>query len=656
MTARRERKFKAETAKLLDLMIHSVYTQREAFLRELVSNASDAIDKARILALTDPSLAADSADYAITLIPDRDAGTLTIRDNGIGMTYDEVAENIGTIARSGSEAFAAALEGEGAAELIGRFGVGFYSAFMVAERVELTTTRHGADHGVAWSSEGGESYHIARTAPGSRGTTITLHLRPAARGQSEAGASEEEPPQDFTDPAVLRAVVKRHSDFVAFPIRLEVPGADGDALTDVLNTRQPIWTRAQDDVPEEGYHDFYRHIAHDWRPPLSVIRVQAEGTLEYTALLFLPSEPPLDLYTAEHRRGLQLYVRRVFIMEEARELLPEHLRFVRGVLDSPDLPLSISREAVQEDARIAAIRRHLTRRVHDELARLLSAERERYEGFWQGFGAVVKEGFAHAPEAAERLRDLVLVRSTHGDGWTTLAEYAERMPDDQDAAYYLIGERLETLRAAPQLEALRARGVEVLLLTDAVDEWVVNALGEIGGRRLVSAASAELRAKASEVLTPGGGAAEGPGAEALAGLVGRIGGALAERVGQVRLSERLVDSAACLVDAEGAPSARTVRLMAALGQPTAAPKRILELNPEHALVRRLHAIHALSPGDSRIDEAAELLYDLARIAEGEPPSDAAAFSRRATAVMAKALGGADTYPATEEATGVQGDG
>lgn len=640
MTARRERKFKAETAKLLDLMIHSVYTQREAFLRELVSNASDAIDKARIVALTDDSVAVDPADYAITLIPDRDAGTLTIRDNGIGMTYDEVADNIGTIARSGSEAFAAAVEGEGgASELIGRFGVGFYSAFMVAERVELTTTKHGADHGVAWSSEGGESYHIARTEPGPRGTAITLHLRPGARGQAEPGADEGEPPLDFTDPNVLRSVVKRHSDFVAFPIRLEVPGEGGDAMTDVLNTRQPIWTRARDDVPEEAYHDFYRHIAHDWRPPLSTIRVQAEGTLEYTALLFVPSEPPMDLYTAEHRRGLQLYVRRVFIMEEARELLPEHLRFVRGVLDSPDLPLSISREAIQEDARIAAIRRHLTRKVLDELGRLLSNERERYEGFWQGFGAVVKEGFAHAPETADTLRSLVLARSTHGEGWTTLAEYVARMPEDQEAVYYLIGERLETLRAAPQLEALRARGIEVLLLTDAVDEWLVAAVGEVDGKRLLSAASAELKPKASEVLTPGGDG--GPGAEALAGLVGRIGGILAERVAQVRVSERLVDSAACLVDAEGAPSARTVRLMQAMGQPMSAPKRVLEINPVHALVKRLHAIHTISPNDGRLDEAAELLYDLALIAEGEPPSDAAAFARRATGVMAKALGGGE---------------
>jgi len=641
MSARRERKFKAETRKLLDLMIHSVYTQREAFLRELISNASDAIDKARIIALTDDSLAVDPADYAIDLVPDRDAGTLTIRDNGIGMTYDEVADNIGTIARSGSEAFAAALDGgEGAgAELIGRFGVGFYSAFMVAERVELATTKHGADHGVQWSSEGGESYHIARTEPGPRGTSITLHLRPAARGQAEPGSDEGEPPQDFTDPDVLRTVVKRHSDFVAFPIRLEVPREGGDMATDVLNTRQPIWTRSQDDVPEESYHDFYRHIAHDWRPPLSTIRVKAEGTLEYTALLFLPTEPPMDLYTAEHRRGLQLYVRRVFIMEEARELLPEHLRFVRGVLDSPDLPLSISREAIQEDARVNAIRRHLTRKVHDELARLLNAERERYEGFWQGFGSVVKEGFAHAPEASDKLRELVLSRSTYREGWTTLAEYAARMPEDQEAVYYLIGERLETLRAAPQLEALRARGIEVLLLTDAVDEWVVAAVGEVGGKRLLSAASAELKPKAAEVLTPGGDG--GPGAEALAGLVGRLGGILAERVAQVRLSERLVDSAACLVDAEGAPSARTVRLMQAMGQPMAAPKRILELNPGHALIKRLHAIHTVSPNDNRIEDAAELLYDLALIAEGEPPSDAAAFARRATRVMAKALGGED---------------
>jgi len=493
----RTRKFQAETRKLLDLMIHSVYAQREVFLRELISNASDAIDKVRYLALTDTTVD-QTEPFGIRLLPDATAGTLSVEDNGIGMTYDEVVANIGTIAASGTEAFARAVAADGGAadgeaeaeagdgdvdaangagqpDLIGRFGVGFYSAFMVADKVELVTCRHGADHSVRWESSGGDAYRIAKLPPGARGTRITLHLKPIARGQGADEADGGDPPKDFTDAAVLRGIVKRHSDFVAFPIRLEAAGDDGIS-SEPLNSMQPLWSRPKSEIDDAAYDDFYRHLTRDWEPPLAHIHVKAEGQYEYAALLYLPSHAPFDLYQRDGRRGLQLYAKRVFIMDECRDLMPEHLRWVRGVVDSPDLPLNISREMVQEDRLISAIRRHLTRRVYDELGTLLADDRARYETFWADFGAAVKEGLHHEPGDTERLRGLLLFRSTAVEGYTTLDEYAGRLLTGQRAIHYLAGDDAKLMRGAPQLEGFRARGIEVLLLTDPVDELVVSQL------------------------------------------------------------------------------------------------------------------------------------------------------------------------------------
>lgn len=684
----RTRKFQAETRKLLDLMIHSVYAQREVFLRELISNASDAIDKARYLALTDPSVD-QSTPWGIRLTPDRAAGTLTIADNGVGMTYDEVVANIGTIAASGTEAFARSLAGgeasgerevvdggEGVADgddasamagalrddqgdrpdLIGRFGVGFYSAFMVADKVELETTRHGADHGVRWSSTGGDAYRIAKQPPGARGTRITLHLKPVARGLGAAEDDGGDPPKDFTDPAVLRTIVKRHSDFVAFPIRLDDGTADGLA-SEPLNSMQPLWSRPKGEITPTEVEDFYRHLTRDWEPPLAHLHVKAEGQHDYQALLYLPSHAPFDLYHRDGRWGLQLYAKRVFIMDACRELMPEHLRWVRGVVDSPDLPLNISRETVQEDRLIGAIRRHLTRRVYDELAALLADDRDRYARFWSDFGPVLKEGFHHAPTDAERLRGLLLFRSTAGDGFTTLDAYAARMPAGQAAIYTLSGDDDKLLRHAPQLEGFAARGIEVLLLTDPIDEIVVGQLGAHADHPFRSAAEADIDlsaiqpragadAEAAAAASAGAdGAAAGDPSDAAPGdaadigpLCDRLAALLGDAVAAVRPSDRLTTSAACLVVPAGSPSDHLVRLMKAFGQAVEPAKRVLELNPGHAVVRALAARHAAAPDDAELGAYAELLFDSALVAEGHPPRDPVGFAQRVAAMMATAAG------------------
>jgi molecular chaperone HtpG len=745
----RTRKFQAETRKLLDLMIHSVYAQREVFLRELISNASDAIDKARYLALTDTTVD-QTEPFAIRLLPDAAAGTLSVADNGIGMTYDEVVANIGTIAASGTEAFARAVAADGGAadgdgttdaeagavdfgdgegvvgdadgvnpdtpardnagqpDLIGRFGVGFYSAFMVADKVELVTCKHGADHAVRWESSGGDAYRIAKLPPGERGTRITLHLKGIARGQGADAADGGDPPKDFTDAAVLRGIVKRHSDFVAFPIRLEAAGDDG-LSSEPLNSMQPLWSRPKSEIDAAAYDDFYRHLTRDWEPPLAHVHVRAEGQYEYAALLYLPSHAPFDLYQREGRRGLQLYAKRVFIMDECRDLMPEHLRWVRGVVDSPDLPLNISREMVQEDRLISAIRRHLTRRVYDELGTLLADDRARYETFWADFGAAVKEGLHHEPGDTERLRGLLLFRSTAVEGFTTLDEYTGRLLAGQSAIYYLAGDDAKLMRGAPQLEGFRARGIEVLLLTDAVDELVVSQLrmhadvpfrsaGETGvdlsaitpraqtastggaTDTASDAAGADAAGGASDVGTDGdadvagdagakgGGrkraskrkAANVDGADgasdgarsaaalptpeaaaaeraALAPLCDRLAALLGETVTAVRPSDRLTTSAACLVVPEGSPSDHLLRLMKALGQDVETTKRVLELNPSHPVVRALVARHTSAPDDDGLLAYADLLYDSALVAEGQPPRDPVRYAQAVAEVMAAAV-------------------
>ncbi len=642
----KEHRFQAETARLLDMMIHHLYARREVFLRELISNASDAIDRQRILDLAEGGGSAEG--YRIRLLPDAEAGVLVVEDDGIGMSEEEVVANLGTIARSGTAA-ARGSEADHASEagLIGQFGVGFYSVFMVADEVRVTTRRADQAEGVEWRSEGGEGFTVRRLPDLPRGTRVWLRLRRDAP-PPEAGQADEAQPADersaaeaFTDPATLRAIVKRHSDFIASPILLTLPEEGGGQKEEQLNSGRPLWTRRPAEVSAADYQEFYQHLAHDWSPPFATIHQHVEGIREYTALLFLPGRRPLDLDRREHRRGLQLHARRVMIMEECRELMPEYLRFVRGLVDSPDLPLNVSRESIQEDRLLQAMRRQLARRVLAELAERLAADREAYERFWEAFGPVLKEGFHYEPAQAPRLKELCLFRTTSGPGWSTLAEIEGRRAAGQEALYYLSGERLEALRAAPQLEALRRRGLEALLLTDPVDQVLIAQLGQDEGQPWQSLAGGDLE-------LPPAPAAEGePGADAatsdlsaatLAPLIEVLAAQLGDRVASVRPSRRLAESAVCLVDEAGAPSAQVLQILRAMGQELPEPKRVLELNGEHPLIQRLLLRAQVSPQDPVLADYAGLLLELAQVAEGGLPSDGAALAARMAEVMAKAMG------------------
>lgn len=640
-----EHRFQAETARLLDMMIHHLYARREVFLRELISNASDAVDRQRILDLA--AGGGSTEGYRIRLLPDAAAGTLVVEDNGIGMSEEEVVANLGTIARSGTAA-ARGAEADAASEagLIGQFGVGFYSVFMVAEEVRVTTRRADQAAGVEWHSLGGEGFSVRPLPEAPRGTQVWLRLRrdapsEGARDDEEAPADERSPAEAFTDPVTLRAIVKRHSDFIASPILLAQPEEGGGWKEEQLNSGRPLWTRRPAEVSAQDYEEFYQHLAHDWSSPFAVIHQHVEGLREYTALLFLPERRPVDLDSREHRRGLQLHARRVLIMEECRELMPEYLRFVRGLVDSPDLPLNVSRESIQEDRLLQAMRRQLTRRVLAELAERLAADRPAYERFWEAFGAVLKEGFHYEPGQAERLKELCLFRSTAGPGWSTLAEVEGRRPEGQSGLYYLSGERLEALRAAPQLEALRRRGGEAILFTDPVDQVLIAQLGQGAAQPWTSLAQGDLDLPPEPAAGGEGaaGAAESMSSEAgLRPLTELLAAQLGERVAAVRPSRRLAESAVCLVDEAGAPSAQVLQILRAMGQELPEPKRVLEVNPDHPLIQRLLLRAQVNPQDPLLADYAGLLLELAQVAEGGLPKDGAALATRMAEVMTRAMG------------------
>ena len=678
----RTRKYKAQTDKILDMMINSVYSQREVFLRELISNASDAIDKAKYLSLTDDSIKIGEEGLRIKLFLDPEANTFAIWDNGIGMSEDEVIENLGTIARSGSEAFRdEAGEEPVSNDLIGRFGVGFYSVFMVADKVSVVTQKAGEDHAVQWTSTGGENYLIQKLPPRERGTRVTLELKtahpaidlPAGAGEDDDGpdmeaASDNRPPAEaFTDIWTIKRVVKKHSDFIAYPILIDVdkqetPSDDeGNPIEgaepkrwveeETLNSMRPLWTRRPKDIEESEYKEFYRHITHDWKDPFSTIHFHVEGMREYSGLMYMPSEAPPDLYTREHRRGLQLYARRVFIMEECRELMPEYLRFVRGLVDSPDLPLNVSRETIQHDRLIATIRKQLIRRVLADLKNKLHEDRTSYEAFWANFGPVLKEGFHYDPNQAKRLVDLVLYRSTQGEGWTDLAGYIERMPEGQDTIYYLSGESMELLRHSPQLEAFAKQGVEVLLMDDAVDDLVMAQIREHEGHPVKSAAHGEVdldsivtdkSTEASENDAEDQSdesdsqSSEAPDAAAIAPLIESLQSHLGEHIESVRISKRLTESAVCLVAKEEGLSPHMQQMMRAMGHDMPEEKRILEINADHALVRGMLEMVEADKKDPRLSDYAEMLLDQALLSEGSPLKNPARFAQRVASVMAKA--------------------
>ena len=651
----KSREFHAQTQKLLDLMIHSVYSEKDVFLRELISNASDAIDKVRFLAQTDTELAQGDHDYKIKLTANSEDGTLEIADNGIGMSFDEAVENLGTIARSGTEAFLEELSKAGSEgvtpDLIGRFGLGFYSAFMVADRVQVDTYKHGEEKAVRWISEGDGTYTVEKTAPGARGTRILLSLKAPVVETEGDDAGEE---TNYSESWKLRQIVKKHSDFVRWPIvmdveRTEYPdkedgsGKDYEAdpktwvEEETLNSQTALWTREAKEITEEEYTAFYKAQTHDWSDPSTHLHFKVEGMREYTALMYLPERAPADLYTREARRGLSLYVKNVFIMEDCRELMPEYLRFIRGLVDSPDLPLNVSREMVQQDRVIASMRKMLTKKWLGHLNTMLNEDREAFEKVWTEFGAALKEGYHYDSKNQDKLNAFTLWQSTAEGDWTTLAEYVERMKEGQEEIYVLLGKDLETLREAPQLEVFRKKGIEVLLLTDHVDEFVLQGLESFQEKKLVDISRGEVDLSGLEGESSEEEADDTEKQESYAPLCGLLKNALEEQISSVRVSKRLTDSAACLVTPQDAPSPQMERMMRAMGQEMPPVKRTLELNPDHALIQKLQALHLENSEDERLGEFGELLYAQALLSEGGQLENPARFAKKMASVMARAI-------------------
>ncbi|WP_333739021.1 molecular chaperone HtpG [Streptomyces sp. IBSBF 2806] len=626
--------FQVEARQLLQLMIHSVYSNKDVFLRELVSNASDALDKLRLAALRDDTLDADVSDLHIDIETDAEARTLTVRDNGIGMSYDEVGRLIGTIANSGTAKFVQELreaqDEAGAEGLIGQFGVGFYSGFMVADEMTLLTRRAGEGQGTRWSSRGEGTYTLERVDDAPQGTTVTLHLKPA---------DSDDQLHDYTSDWTIREIVKRYSDFITWPIRMmpktaasgaddTADGSDDEAGAarepETLNSMKALWARSREDVSDDEYHELYKHISHDWREPLETIRLQAEGTFEYQALLFVPSHAPHDLYNQGYKRGVQLYVKRVFIMDDCEALLPPYLRFVKGVVDAADLSLNVSREILQQDRHIRMMQRRLTKKVVSTVKDMMTTAPERYATFWREFGAVLKEGLLTDSDNRETLLAVSSFATTHSeDEPTTLKSYVERMKDGQDAVYYLTGESRQSIENSPHMEAFRAKGIEVLLLTDPVDEVWVDAVGEFEGKPLRSVAKGEVDL-GGEDDEKADGEREKQGEE-YAALLGWMKEHLDEDVKEVRLSSRLTVSPACIVSDAHDLTPALENMYRAMGQEVPRARRILELNPDHVLVKGLNQAYNEREDRTGLAETAELLHGLAVLAEGGRPKEPGRF-------------------------------
>ncbi|MGW4478287.1 molecular chaperone HtpG [Rhodococcus triatomae] len=627
---REQLEFQAETRQLLDLMVHSIYSNKDSFLRELVSNASDALDKLRLAAYQDKDLAADTSDLHIEIAIDKDARTLTIRDNGIGMSRDEVVDLIGTLARSGTAELRRKLkEAKDAAaseELIGQFGIGFYSTFMVADKVTLLTRKAGETQGTRWESTGEATYTIEAVDDAPQGSSVTLHLKPA---------DADDNLHDYTTDWKIRELVKRYSDFIAWPIRMDIERrtpADGDEPetveieTQTLNSQKALWAKSKDEVTDEEYTEFYRHIAHAWDEPLETIPMKAEGTFEYQALLFIPQHAPFDLFMRDGKTGVHLYVKRVFIMDDADELLPEYLRFVKGVVDAQDLSLNVSREILQQDRQIRAIRRRLTKKVLSTISDIQSSRPDDYRTLWNEFGRALKEGLISDTDNRETLLKISSFASTHSeDEQTTLADYVSRMKDGQTQIYYAAGESRQLLESSPHLEAFKAKGLEVLLLTDPVDEVWAAQVPEFEGKTFQSVAKGEVDLDSEEDKAAAESERQAQEKE-FEELLGWMTTTLDEHVKSVRLSTRLTTSPACIVGDDFSMSPALERMYRASGQPVPVTKRILELNPEHPLVVALRAAHLERPGDEASAETAELLYGMALLAEGGELTDPARFT------------------------------
>ena len=618
--------FQAEVKQLLQLMIHSLYSNKDIFLRELISNASDAADKLRFEGLSDSALYENDPDLKIRIAFDREARTLTITDNGIGMSRQEVIEHIGTIAKSGTREFFSQLSGDQKkdAALIGQFGVGFYSAFIVADRVTLTTRRAGltSEHGVRWESAGAGDYTLETVAKPTRGTEIVLHLR---EGEDE-----------FLSDYKIKSVIRTYSDHITLPIVMKkTEWKDGvETPTDedeTVNKASALWARAKKDVTDDEYNEFYKHVAHDFEPPLAWSHNRVEGKQEYISLLYVPSHGPFDLYDREHRHGIKLYVRRVFIMDDAEQLMPQYLRFVRGVIDSADLPLNVSREILQSSRDIDAIKNGSVKKVLGLLEDLAENQPEKYVEFWNAFGRVLKEGPGEDFSNKERIAGLLRFASTHTDTdaqVVSLKDYIGRMKEGQEAIYTITADSFAAAQHSPHLEIFRKKGIEVLLLCDRVDEWLMSNLHEFDGKPLKSVAKGGLDLGALEDEAEK--TAQKEAEESMKPLVERIKTTLGERVKDVRVTHRLTDSPACLVTGEGDMSANLERLLKAAGQAAPTVKPTLEINPSHALVMRLNS----ESDEDRFADWANLLFEQALLAEGGQLDDPASFVRRLNGLLA----------------------
>jgi molecular chaperone HtpG len=641
-TTRQTHQFKTEVQQMLNLIINSLYSNKDIFLRELISNASDAIDKLRFTAQTNADILGDDGEFKIKVRPDGIAQTLEISDNGIGMTYDEVMENIGTIAKSGTAGFLQMIEQAQNAdvltpELIGQFGVGFYSAFMVAEKITLITRAAdaAANEAVRWESGGDGAYTIEPTEKDTRGTTIILSLKKREKDET-----------DYTDQWQIRHIVKQHSDFVSYPVVMDVekdePIPEDEQIKDkdgkpigettrkiiqeeTLNSMKAIWTKPKDQVSDEEHEEFYKHLAHDWNPPLARLHLKFEGTTEYNALLYIPSKAPFDLFQPERKHGIQLYSKRVFIMEDCKELMPEYLRFVKGVVDAPDLNLNVSREILQHDRLVLNIRNNLVKKLLELLADMSA---EDYEKFYAEFGPVIKEGIYTDPSKREKIAALARYKSTVSeDKWISLDDYVKNMPEEQKEIYYITGDDLNTLLNSPHLEKLKEKKYDVLLMTDPVDEWVVQSLTEYDGKPLKSAEKGDLEIDKIDDSQK----------EDFNALFGFIKGQLEEKIKEVKPSARLKDSVACLAGESADMSAYMEKLLKAAGQDAPHAKRVLELNTAHPVITKMKALYEKDRNDPALKDYSLMLFDLAVVAEGGKIENASRFSRQVGAFMAQAM-------------------
>jgi molecular chaperone HtpG len=624
-----ELEFQAEARQLLDLLVHSVYSNKDSFLRELISNASDALDKLRLESLRNKDLDVDTSDLHIELEVDKGARTLTVRDNGIGMTREEVVDLIGTLAKSGTaelrQKLREAKNATASEELIGQFGIGFYSTFMVADKVELLTRKAGESEATRWVSSGEGTYTIESVHGALQGTSVTLHLKPE---DAEDGL------HDYTADWKIKELVKKYSDFIAWPIRMEVErrtpateeGGEEQVTieTQTLNSMKALWAKSKDEVTDEEYKEFYKHIAHAWDDPLEIIPMKGEGTFEYQALLFIPSQAPFDLFNRDAKIGVQLYVKRVFVMGDCEQLMPRYLRFVKGVVDAEDLSLNVSREMLQQDRHITAMRRRLTKKVLSTIKDIQSERPEDYRTLWTQFGRVLKEGLMSDVDNQDTLLRICSFASTHSEEEpTTLPEYVERMKEGQEQIYYATGPSREQLLKSPHLEAFKAKGYEVLLLTDPVDEIWVGSVMEFDGKPLQSVARGEIDLDSDDETSE---AEREEQQKDFADLLGWLKETLSDHVAEVRLSKRLTESPACLITPTFGITPALARMYRASGQAIPVSKRILEINPKHPLVTGLQQAQKDRGDDPALAETAELLYGTAVLAEGDIPEDPAKFA------------------------------